>query len=279
MEKTWRDAIIRVLDEAKTPLDYMEISQRILTQGYYKTDGATPHATVNAQITASIKHDGISSPFVKVSRGTFGLKSAAQAQPALPTLLLATAPLAPQLLKPNLSEAALESDIESSDSIIRAFGMYWQRDLVAWRSDPKMFGKQQALAKSVDFGKQKGIYILYDHHTVVYVGRSIDRPLGKRLYEHTVDRLGSRWNRFSWFGLLDVTQEGNLKELPLMTSLASMIGTLEALLIESLEPPQNRKRGDDFSAVEYIQDIDPEIRDREIQNTLRSIEQKMRGGS
>ncbi|MBK8385370.1 MAG: hypothetical protein IPL11_06765 [Candidatus Accumulibacter sp.] len=52
-----------------------------------------------------------------------------------------------------------------------------------------------------------------------------------------------------------------------MASIASMIGTLEALLIESLEPPQNRKRGDDFSAVEYIQDIDPELREREIQNT------------
>lgn len=155
--------------------------------------------------------------------------------------------------------------------------MYWQRDLVIWRGDPKIFGKQQAMAMPVDFGKQKGIYILYDHHTVVYVGRSIDRPLGRRLYEHTTDRLGSRWNRFSWFGLLAVTPEGGLRELPLVPSLASMIGTLEALLIESLEPPQNRKRGDDFSAVEYIQDIDPEIREREIQNTLRSIEQKMRG--
>jgi hypothetical protein len=34
-----------------------------------------------------------------------------------------------------------------------------------------------------------------------------------------------------------------------------MISTLEALLIKSLEPPQNRKRGDGFSAVEYIQDV------------------------
>jgi hypothetical protein len=38
------------------------------------------------------------------------------------------------------------------------------------------------------------------------------------------------------------------------------------LLIEALEPPQNRKRGDDFSAIEYIQDIDPELKEREIQN-------------
>ncbi len=126
------------------------------------------------------------------------------------------------------------------------------------------------MAAPVDFGKQKGIYILYDHHTVVYIGRSIDRPLGRRLYEHTIDRLGSRWNRFSSLGLLDVTSEGSLRELPLAASLASMIGTLEALLIESLEPPQNRKRGDDFSAVEYIREnIDAELREREIQNTLR----------
>ncbi|MBK8578194.1 MAG: HTH domain-containing protein [Candidatus Accumulibacter propinquus] len=270
MERTWRDAIIRVLREAQTPLDYSEISERALTQGYYKTDAATPHATVNAQITGSIKHDGAASPFVKVGRGVFGLKEAleddaVQRWQDVPPVKVAA--------------RVTETEVENSDSIIRSFGMYWQRDLVVWRGEPRMFGKQQAMAKPVDFGKQKGIYILYDHHTVVYVGRSIDRPLGRRLYEHTIDRLGSRWNRFSWFGLLDVTPEGALREVPVVASIASMIGTLEALLIESLEPPQNRKRGDDFSAVEYIQDIDPELREREIQNTLRSIEQKMRGGS
>ena len=142
-----------------------------------------------------------------------------------------------------------------------------------------MFGQQQAASKPVDFGKQKGIYILYDHHTVVYVGRSIDRTLGTRLFEHTVDRLGSRWNRFSWFGLLDVTEAGNLREASVNISLASLVATLEALLIEALEPPQNRRRGDDFTVIEYIQDIDPELREKEIQNTLRAIEQKMRGGS
>jgi HB1, ASXL, restriction endonuclease HTH domain len=269
MEQTWREAIIRVLREAQTPLKSTEISERILTQGYYKTDGATPHATVNAQITSSIKHDGIKSPFIRVGKGTFGLKDARLEAISLP----------PVSSNVETAMPVTEAMVESSDSIIRSFGMYWQRDLIVWRSEPRMFGKQQALAKSVDFGKQKGIYILYDHHTVVYVGRSIDRPLGKRLYEHTIDRLGSRWNRFSWFGLLDVTPEGRLEEIPVVTNLAVLIGTLEALLIETLEPPQNRKRGDDFSAVEYIQDVDPELREREIQNTLRSIEQKMRGGS
>jgi hypothetical protein len=34
---------------------------------------------------------------------------------------------------------------------------------------------------------------------------------------------------------------------------------MEALLIEGLEPPQNRKRGDDFRAKEFIQAEDPRI--------------------
>lgn len=265
MERSWKEAIKKVLAETDTPLHYVEISEHILSRGYYETDGATPAATVSAQISASIKHDGEKSPFVRIGKGIYALKEK--------TTIHDTAS------NEEISVSASVSEDETSDSIIHSFGMYWQRDLVVWRNDPKMYGKQQALSKPVDFGKQKGIYILYDHHTVVYVGRSIDRPLGKRMYEHTIDRLGSRWNRFSWFGLLDVTQEGSLREAALNTSLASLVGTLEALLIETLEPPQNRKRGDDFSAIEYIQDIDPELKEREIQNTLRSIEQKMRGGS
>lgn len=270
MDKSWKEAIKRVLTESSTPLHYTEISEQILSRGYYETDGATPAATVNAQLASSIKRDGDTSPFIRVGRGTFTLRR-------LPLDTIVSAP--GKVQKPQAVESVTEADIEYSESIIHSFGMYWQRDLVVWRNDPKLYGKQQALSKPVDFGKQKGIYILYDRHTVVYVGRSIDRPLGKRLFEHTVDRLGSRWNRFSWFGLLDVTQEGALREKTVNTSLAALIATLEALLIEALEPPQNRKRGDDFSAIEYIQDIDPELREREIQTTLRSIEQKMRGGS
>lgn len=270
MEKSWKEAIKKVLQESMAPLHYTEISEKILTGGYYETDGATPAATVNAQISTSIKHDGEKSPFIRVGKGIFALKALTIAE---------TVPESKPGAKLEKLTGLTELDVESSDSIIQSFGMYWQRDLVVWRSDLKMYGKQQAQSKPVDFGKQKGIYILYDHHTVVYVGRSIDRPLGKRLFEHTVDRLGSRWNRFSWFGLLDVTQEGGLREAPLNASLANLVATLEALLIEALEPPQNRKRGDDFSAVEYIQAIDPELKEKEIQNTLRSIEQKMRGGS
>jgi hypothetical protein len=266
VEKSWKNAIKRVLSDAQSPLHYSDISEQILVRGYYSTDGATPAATVSAQLSTSIKRDGDTSPFIRVGKGIYALRAMGN----------------PAGTSSNKADAAAQtaaSDDDAADALINSFGMYWQRDLVVWRSDPKMYGRQQTLSKPVNFGKQKGIYILYDHHTVVYVGRSIDRPLGKRLYEHTGDRLGSRWNRFSWFGLLDVADDGSLRETSFTSSLAVLVGTLEALLIEALEPPQNRKRGDDFSAIEYIQDIDPELKDRQIQDTLRSIEHKMRGGA
>jgi hypothetical protein len=275
MSMSWREAIERVLRESERPLHYAEISELVLSRGYYHTEGATPDATVNAQITSSIKHDGERSPFVKVGRGIYALRP--------PVSTHVTTAIAPEtkaaVAKPKPSQTLPTAviDADANESVIRCLGMYWQRDLVVWRNEPRVFGKQQASSKPVDFGGQRAIYILYDHHTVVYVGRSVDRPLGRRLFEHTADRLGSRWNRFSWFGLLDVTDAGGLVEVPIKTTLPLLIGTLEAMLIEALEPPQNRKRGDEFSVIEYIQDIDPELKERELQATLRSIELKLRG--
>ncbi len=72
---------------------------------------------------------------------------------------------------------------------------------------------QQIGAEPVDFCNQLGIYLLYDGREVIYVGRTTDRPLGKRLYEHTIDRMSARWDRFSWFGLLPVSDDGSLGEL------------------------------------------------------------------
>ncbi len=254
-ERLWEDVIIEVLKSSKEPLHYQDITERILTGGLKKTAGATPAATVNAQIAASIKHDGAASPYIRVARGMFTLRSAGVAD--------------------TTTSSKIETD-EPVDEIVRAFGMYWQRDLVMWRRQPKLFGRQQVGAKAVDFCGQQAVYVLYDHHSVMYVGRSVDRPLGQRLYEHTLDRLSGRWNRFSWFGLLNVSESGKIEAVAVKPSPETILATLEALLIETLEPPQNRRRGDDFTAVEYIQDIDPELREQQLQHTLRSIEQKMR---
>jgi hypothetical protein len=47
-----------------------------------------------------------------------------------------------------------------------------------------------------------------------------------------------------------------------------LIPALEAILIEALEPRQNRKRGDDLSAVEYIQLEDPSIQKKKVKESL-----------
>ena len=105
--------------------------------------------------------------------------------------------------------------------------------------------------------------LLHDRERVIYVGRATD-TLFVRLKAHTTDRLSGRWDRFSWFGLKSAQSDGSLTSHSIAWSHEVVIETLEALLIESLEPPLNRKRGDNFSAIEYLQSTDPEI--EEIRN-------------
>jgi len=54
-----------------------------------------------------------------------------------------------------------------------------------------------------------------------------------------------------------------------------LIVTMEALLIEGLEPPQNRKRGDDFTAVEFLQVEDPEISKRHVVELMDELKKKL----
>ena len=136
--------------------------------------------------------------------------------------------------------------------------MFWQRDLVLWSGTPKLFGKQGPGATDVNFADQVGVYLLHDRQRVIYVGRAID-ALFTRLRTHTADRLGGRWDRFSWFGLRSVEESGKLSDPKVRWSQDVVVETMEALLIESLEPPLNRRRGDNLSGIEYIQATDPQI--------------------
>jgi len=248
-ELTWHQAIQKVLAEAGTPMYYGDISDRIVADNLRRKLGATPAATVVAQIAASIKHDGDKSPYVRVSKGTYALKGGAGV--AVP----ADVPV-----EKHDEEAAAEA--EEQYAIVAAFGMFWRRESVDWARSPKLLGKQQSGATAVDFSGQRGIYLLYDGREVIYVGRTTDRPLGTRLFEHTADRLSARWDRFSWFGLLPVSAAGTLRAMPASFESAKLGPALEAILVEALEPRQNRKRGDDLAAVEYVQVEDPEIRKR-----------------
>jgi hypothetical protein len=178
----------------------------------------------------------------------------------------------PTKLTPEVQES---EELEEQYEIVTSFGMFWRRNAVEWVATPKLLGMQQLEATPVDFVQQLGIYLLYDGREVIYVGRTTDRPLGRRLFEHTVDRMSTRWDRFSWFGLLPVSEAGALGALPATFDAAKLIPALEAILIESLEPRQNRKRGDDLAAVEYIQRVDPELEKKRLKASFDAALNKL----
>jgi hypothetical protein len=241
-ELGWKEAIVKVLEKSAQPMHYTDITQAIATDGLKTKVGATPASSVYTAIFLSLKNEGEHSPFLKVSRGVYTLNSA-------------------KGTRHSKIQLKLEEKEEADETgFINAFGMYWQRDKVLWKTTPKILGQQQSGSQPVDFCQQKGVYLLLDGSKVVYVGRTTDQALGLRLKQHTTDRLNGRWNRFSWFGVFAVSDNGSLSASPPETfNIDNLIVTMEAILIEGLEPPQNRKRGDDFSAVEFTQVEDPEI--------------------
>ncbi len=250
-ELTWRKAIEKVLSEAPQATHYETITKKIIEDGLRANPGATPAATVAAVLSTAIKNEGAKCPFQRIAKGLFVWKAKAGiTQPP--------------------SAAVEEPEEEVQYEIISSFGMFWRRDAIEWVSTPRILGMQQIGAKPVDFHKQIGIYLLYDGREVVYVGRATERPLGRRLYEHTADRLSSRWDRFSWFGLLPISEGGDLGGLPESYLGTKIIPAVEAILIEALEPRQNRKRGDDLSAVEYIQKEDPGIQKKKVMQSLEA---------
>ena len=235
---SWEEAIRRVLEETDGALRCVDIAEQVAAKRLKKSIGANPAASVAAILSKSLSEDD--SPFLRVGRGEYTLRADA----------CVTAPISAP------SPTAREETSETG--ALRAFGMFWKRDAVVWRGRPKLLGRQGIAATKVNFANQIGVYLLHDRERVVYVGRATD-TLVSRLLFHTTDRLGGRWDRFSWFGLRNVGGDGELVDSTVPWDWTVVIETLEALLIESLEPPLNRRRGDNFSGVEYLQVVDPEI--------------------
>ncbi len=254
---TWNKAIEKVLKASLEPLKANEITERIIADGLRASLGATPFATVGAQIATSIKKNGEKSPYTRVAKGTFALNNFASTSIA------------------KINQKIVDQADDDNNDIVSSFGMFWRRDEVEWTSQSKILGMQAIGADTIDFSKQIGIYLLYSGKEIIYVGRSIERPISKRLYEHTIDRLSARWDTFSWFGLLPFSNGGEIQSMPQKYDSNHIIPLLESILIEALEPRQNRKRGDNFSEIEYLQKTDPLVEKKRMQATISSVMDKM----
>lgn len=238
---SWPQAIEKVLRESPVPLHYTDIAEKIIQDGLRSELVATPSMTVSARITSSINDDGGKSPFVRVERGIYTLRAKFGADGTV-------------------EPVASEIEEEEQYDIVSSFGMFWRRDAVDRRKSRrkiKITGRRQG-GTPVDFTEQTGVYLLHLGGQVIYVGRTA-RGLGERLREHTkptsaTGRLAPRWDRFSWFGLRLVNEDGSLGDLPGNLGADKLLPVLEAILIEALEPRQNRQKGEGLEAVEYIQD-------------------------
>lgn len=258
-ELKWKDAIIKVFEDEKRALHYTEIAELIAERGYRKSLGATPQDTVSSNMTTDISANKDQSIFAKVDKGIYILR---------------------KFLDGDMQSAAnepIQKDKIEKQRIINSFGIYWNRELVHWKSAPDLFGIQQTGAKAVSFKDQIGIYLLHDGRETIYVGQAIEQSLGVRLKNHITDRLGGRWDRFSWFGFHPVSNEGKLQSNTVYEkiSIQDLGNLLEAILIESIEPRQNRKQGNLFSGIEYLQIESPEIKRRKKEELIRELAEKI----
>ena len=153
-------------------MHYAEIAQVKIDSGHRVNVGATPAATVSGNLSVLIR-GGRKSPVVRVERGVYAIRDA----------------------RTNLVSHHVEDTDEAQEDarkmgLINAFGMFWDRDGVRWRTRrTRVLGVQQSGSASVDFADQVGVYVLYDGSRALYVGRVTEPRMGQRLFEHTRDRL------------------------------------------------------------------------------------------
>lgn len=227
-EPTWKEAMIKVLKDEKEPIHYTDLARLIVEKNIKKKVGHTPYQTVSAELTRDANSSKPS--FERLKGGLCFLRELMHGY-----------------------ESNQSSTEESALKIITSFGIYWDRELIDWnKTKPDLYGNQMNNADAINFKEQKGIYLLHDIRETIYIGQG---EIGSRLKEHTKGRVSSRWNRFSWFGLYDINEEGNLikDDTAKTIDFDALLLTFEALLIESIEPRQNRQRGKDFKSIEYLQ--------------------------
>jgi hypothetical protein len=264
-ELKWKEAIVKVLEEEKRALHYTNIAELIAERGYRKSLGATPQDSVSALLTTDIKTNKEKSIFAKVDKGFYILRKFLDDGSQL-------------LTEETESQTQTNrSKTKETYKIINAFGIYWNRNLVYWKTTPDLLGIQQIGASEINFKDQIGIYLLHDSRETIYVGQAIDQPLGQRLRNHTSDRLGGRWDRFSWFGFYPVNENGKLQtDINFENVTVQHLGNiLEAILIESIEPRQNRKQGNLFFGLEYLQQEAPEIKKKLKEQIIRELTDKL----
>lgn len=260
----WKDAVVHILQQNRKgdgyyPMHYRDITNAIIENNLIKTKGKTPAYTVSAILT------GNKDLFESLGEGEFKLTALGETH-GLDKGGKNLTGARPGVARSNGQEVQLPFT-----KLIQSYGMYWVRDVINWHSNTRLLGVQAFGADAIDLSEMRGIYMLYDGREVIYVGQATDSIL-KRLIQHTKNRLATRWNRFSWFGIDKVGEDGKLIKIDnkVVSNINTLIDALEGILIEGLEPRQNRRQGDNFGD-EYYQEIDREVAKRKLLSEVQKL--------
>ena len=245
---TWHEAVTLVLEENSEPMHYRDITDEIVSRGIAARVGVTPARTVAATLSANKDER-----FQVVERGVYMICEVDEDEEV-----------------DDEDEEVDDEDEDEDESTstpqlrVVSYGMYWRRSAVVWSTTAHLLGVETySQPEPIDFTEQRGLYLLHRGHQTVYVGKAIAQALGKRISDHTRDRLGGRWDSFSWLGFRELNTEGELEPLPSHFGMDAkqLISLMEFWLIEAVEPALNRKQGDaiGFSATEYLQRDDPDL--------------------
>ncbi len=73
--ESFKNIALKILKEQGKPLHYREITDIAVKKGLIQTEGKTPWATLNAQLSMDIINKGASSRFIRTDPGFYGLKT------------------------------------------------------------------------------------------------------------------------------------------------------------------------------------------------------------
>jgi hypothetical protein len=129
--------------------------------------------------------------------------------------------------------------------IIKTYGEFWSRD-------------------GIDSSKREILGRRKNRDIRCNVGQADDRGIGRRLTEHSRDRLRKRWDSFSWFGVQDFDNRGKPRPYKgIRSTQTEAIRSLELLAILMSDAPLNRQQGK-FPGAEKVWQVAEIPREREV---------------
>lgn len=230
----WIEEIVKVFKQNDgEAMHYAIIAELVVNNNPEITQkNATPNQTVNLYLN---KYSDL---FERVSMGVYRLKESVNKK---------------KLGDLEITDEEAEKDRRKGSQrlIIKAYGIHWKRKDVDWnKQDVKIWGSQSN-AMNVNFATMRGVYVLHYGQDIIYVGQTTSNTgIGKRLRDHTRDRLSNRWDGFSWFGLDSVNSSGEIvysQNSDFKLSIQNIADVLEGMLLEILEPKSNRRGANGFA--------------------------------